>query len=116
MSHKIDFTTLTPGGWVTLNSTYGVYYRKTGNIVEFRVSNYDETGLAMSSITIPIGTLPVGFRPNTSIRFPIWGHRTESPAATCFSMAINSDGGTAFTLWGGTGTFQQYGGYVSFCV
>lgn len=99
-----------------LNSTYGVYYRKTGNIVEIRVANYNEAGLSISAITISIGILPVGSRPDVPIRFPIWAHRSESPSATSFSMFINTDGNTGFTLWGGTGTFQQYGGYVSFCV
>ena len=46
----------------TLNSTYGLKYYKTGNIVTI----YADYRATVSS-NITVGTLPVGYRPKTNV-------------------------------------------------
>ena len=57
-SDKIDWTTLAPSGWTTLNRTYGVNYAKYGNIVFLRALFRDVTATSTA-----LGTLPAGCRP-----------------------------------------------------
>lgn len=57
-SDKVDWTTLAPSSWTTLNSTYGTHYAKYGNIVFLRALF---RGVEPTSATL--GTLPADCRP-----------------------------------------------------
>lgn len=57
-SAKIDYTTMAPSSWTTLNNTYGCYYAKYGNIVFLRVLFRNVTATSTA-----LGTLPSGYRP-----------------------------------------------------
>ena len=55
---------ITPGSWIALNSTYGVYYMKVSGIL-FIQCVYNNTNIPSTLL----GTLPEGYRPSiTSMR------------------------------------------------
>ena len=58
MSHSVDWATFAPSGWTTLNSTYGCYYAKYGNIVFLRILFRDVVATSAA-----LGTLRADCRP-----------------------------------------------------
>lgn len=76
---------ISDSGWILLNSTNQVYYRKIGNMVAVR-------GLTVVSTTwSELGTLPQGYRPKTSIYRGIID-RYNDPVDDRSSMCILTDG------------------------
>lgn len=94
MSHSVDWTTLAPSSWTTLNSTYGCYYAKYGNIVFLRILFREVTATSAA-----LGTLLADCRPTYDI-----GVRNAYDNQT--GLLYISSGGLVKIQW--TGTAPSY--------
>lgn len=78
-------------GWNLIDSGFGCYYKKMGNIVSVRCQTTVEKTLAgFTSITI--GTLPEGSRPSVNIRGTTYARgNSGSSSAVYFEIKTNGE-------------------------
>ena len=92
--------------WKLLNSDYGAYYRKKGNVVIIRCfteKTLKLTGYAQATIA----NLPVEIRPNVALRFPVYARGN----ANIYGQAYPS-GALILFNWGTEASFE--GGALAF--
>lgn len=82
-------------GW-TVGGTETPQYRKIGNVIYFRGAIVKNTGA-----TEVCAVLPVGFRPNQQVRFPVTSNTT-----IILVGIINTDGEISMLASNSTGSFR----------
>ena len=85
--------------------TTAFYYRRLGNIVEFRYSDIN----ASISVAVTLGTLPSGYRPSADLRFGAAINTSETSQRTP-RLNILASGKVQIDPWGSYSGILQYNG------
>lgn len=95
-------------GWTRISTDYGVYYKKVGNIVTVRGISSGSRTLSGWSQTF-LGNLPADYRPNTTIRYPVY-----AKGSTSVYGQVSDAGNVIYFNWAGSATFDD--GALAFTV
>lgn len=98
--------------WNLLSEDYGCYYHKTGNITELNLNASQKT-LNFGQNVI-LGTLPIGFRPDKTVRSFIYNRSTSSAITRNLYIEIQNTGNVYIFNWEATDTFETLNVHVAF--
>lgn len=111
ITDKID-EIIAISNWNLLNEDYGCYYRKTGNITELNLNASQKT--LNFGQNVVLGTLPIGFRPDKTVRSFVYNRSTSSAITRNLYIEIQNTGNVYIFNWEATDTFETLNVHVAF--
>lgn len=98
--------------WITLNSTYGCFYRKIGKDTEIRIYTHNNSTVKLPATSgVNLGDLPASCVPNANIEIPVFNNNLN---AVC--LQINENGRMVLFNWGKEITPMELGAYIKYTV
>lgn len=104
--------TIAKSEWITLNSSYGCYYRKTGNVVEFNMLASSKS-LEFGK-NIVLGILNEGFRPSKRIRSFVYNRSSSVATPRNVYIEIQPEGNVYMFNWDTTDTFESLSSNITY--
>lgn len=100
--------------WITLNSDYSCYYRKSSNIVELNMIVGSKT-LEFGK-NIVLGTLNEGYRPSKRIRTFVYNRSSSQSAPRNIYVEVQPTGSVYLFNWEASDTFEALSFSICFTI